>query len=523
MRLARRRIGIHTVRARLLLWNVGVVALVLATMGGLISYTVRAKLMVSVERDLKDHADRVQPPPPPMNDGPDGDPGFRGQDDFPGGRRPMQPQFPGERRPAPQLQFPRELDGTLSVRIPRAFNPDGAGRPPFQDKKVWDEEAFVQSLLGHEALKTITVDGDPVRLLSRPQWPRHGPPGRPDQPPQRYEDRLPHGPNEKPIGVIQAIYPLAEINLSIDEMNATLLTLIPVALILAAAGGAWLTDRALRPVRQIAQTAASIGADDLRHRLPLTGGDEFAELAGTINGMLERLQTAFGRMEILVEQQRRFTADASHELKTPLTVIKANSSLTLATKPDRAGYHEAVEEIDRAANAMNHLVQDLLLLARADEAQAGRNREQVHVAELLRGIAERARRQGSAAIECEPCDEMATLSVNRDEMARVLSNLVENALRYTPPDGKITLSCKAGSGSLNLSVADSGVGIPAEHLPHLCERFYRVDASRARIEGGSGLGLAICKCLVEANDGRLLIASQVGRGTTVTISLPIAR
>ncbi len=498
----RRRIGIHSVRARLLLWNVGIVALVLAAMGSLISYTVRAKLMASVERDLKEHADRVQPPPPPVDEGPEGEPGF-----------------PDRQRPGPHPPFPREPDGSFSLRIPRSFNPDGVGRAPFQDKTVWDEEAFAQAMKGTEVFKTILVDGEPARLLSRPQWPRRDPGPRPGRPPGADDPRPPR-PDDRPMGVIQAIYPLAEINLSVNEMNATLLTLIPVGLALAAAGGAWLTDRALRPVRQITQTAASIGADDLRQRLPLTGGDEFAELAGTINGMLERLQGAFGRMEILVEQQRRFTADASHELKTPLTVIKANSSLTLATQPDREGYQEAMEEIDHAANSMNRLVQDLLLLARADEAQAGRNREVLPAGEILRGIADRARRPGYAEIQCAPIDEAAVLYVNRDEMSRVLTNLVENALRHTPSEGKITLSCWADSGGVCLSVADTGVGISAEHLPHLCERFYRVDTARARVEGGSGLGLAICKSLTEANGGRMQISSQAGRGATVKITLP---
>lgn len=498
----RRSWGLHSVRTKLMLWNVGIVALVLAAMGSLTSYTVRAKLMASVERDLKDHAARVQPPPPPrFDDGPDGGP--------PG----MGPDGPG---PQP---VPREPDGSYSIRAPRVFSLDGIGRPPFQDKSPWDEEAFAESARGREILKTIVVNGEPARLLSRPQWRRPGPPPRPGRPPLQ-----PDGPpvgNEPPVSVIQTIYPLTEINRSVDEMNRTLLTLIPVALILAGAGGAWLTERALRPVRHITQTAGRIGANDLTRRLPLTGGDEFAELSGTINGMLERLQVAFGRMETLVQQQRRFTADASHELKTPLTVIKANSSLTLATRPGPDGYHLAIEEIDHAANAMNRLVQDLLLLARADEAQAGQDRTVVPVSDLIGAAADRARRPGYAGIECRPVD--AAVCVNRDEMSRVLSNLIENALRYTPADGRIVLSSQAEGGQVRLLVTDTGVGIPPEHLPHLFERFYRVDASRARAEGGSGLGLAICKSLVEANDGTLQIQSQVGKGTRVIITLPSHR
>lgn len=497
---SRRRFGLHSVRSRLLVWNVGIVALVLAGMGTLTSYTVRAKLMASVERDLREHVGRVQPPPPPR-DGPDDD-----------------PEFPGPRQSQPPM--PREPNGSLSLRIPRVFNPDGKGRPPFQDKTAWDADAFAQSLEGREVMKTIIVDDEPARLLSIPQWP-HRPPQPGSRPPPRVDMQEPHLPTDRPVGVIQTIYPLAEINLSVAGVNAALLALIPVALILAGAGGAWLTDRALRPVRQIAQTAARIGADDLRQRLPLTGGDEFEELSGTINGMLERLQGAFGRMEALVEQQRRFTADASHELKTPLTVIKANSSLTLATQPDRAGYHEAVEEIDRAASSMNRLVQDLLILAGADESQSGHNRELVEIGELISRVAAQLRLPDIAEIFCEKIDESVRVLANRDELNRAYTNLVENAQKYTPPEGKITLSCRTDGDRVCLLVEDTGIGIAAEHLPHLCERFYRIDTSRARCAGGSGLGLAICKSLVEANGGTLTISSHLGRGTTAAISLAI--
>ena len=168
---------------------------------------------------------------------------------------------------------------------------------------------------------------------------------------------------------------------------------------------------------------------------------------------------------------------------------------------------------------MNRLVQDLLLLARADEARAGLDRTTIPVAQLLREVAVSAGRPGYASIECDCAFESATIRANRDELARVLTNLVENALRHTPPDGRITLACRAASGGISLLVTDTGVGIVAEHLPHLFERFYRIDTSRARVDGGSGLGLAICKSLVEANGGRLQVSSEVGRGTSVMVTL----
>jgi signal transduction histidine kinase len=520
MNPARRRPGLHSVRARLLVWNVGVVALALAAMGALVSYTVRAKLLASVDRDLSERAARVGPPPPGF--GPGGEPespmgGGAGPRDPRDGADPFapRPDFPppgGGQQP----RLPREADGTVSVRVPRIFNLRGEGRPPFRGVVLWDAEAFAESSRGAILLRTIVVDGEPARLLSQPEWPRNGLPPPPDAPPPAASRP---GPGDRPIGVVQTLYPLAELNRSVDELNGSLLALIPVALLIAGIGGAWLTDRALRPVRGITQAAARIGADDLRRRLPLTGGDEFAELSGTINGMLERLQSAFEHMADLVERQRRFTADASHELKTPLTVIKANSSLSLATRPDRDGYDEAMREIDRSADAMSCLVGDLLLLARADESRAGRGRVEIPAAELLQRVRERCLRPGSAAIACRAGAD-TTLCANSAEMERVLLNLVRNALRYTPPEGQVTLTAALEGSDVCIEVADTGIGLAAEHLPHLCERFYRVDAARARAEGGSGLGLAICKSLVKANGGQLRIASRLGRGTTVTVTLP---
>lgn len=500
------RFGIHSVRARLMLWNIGILSLTLALLGVLISYTVRAKMIEEVRRQLLAHSFDL--PGPPRH---------RDAIDRPDGENEPAQGGPPERRLA---------NGGLNR--PRVFDRDGHGRPPFEKEPPWDLAALQSALAGETISTEVTIEGEPFLLVSRPDY--QPPRGRyrdrdhPDAPPDHGgEDQPPPlPPGARFGGVVQAIYPLTDIYLGIGEVNRTLLTLIPVALICAGLGGAWLTERAMRPVRQITQTAARIGAADLSRRLAETGGDEFAELAGTINGMLGRLESAFNLQQALIQQQRRFTADASHELKTPLTVIKANSSLTLAIASTSEQYHEAMVEIDRSANRMNKLVQDLLLLARADEGQLSRHRGAVELNGLLLAAADGVRRVGCAAINVVTLPEERCVHGDADELSRVFTNLLENAVRYTPADGHVTVRIISTGAAVRVAVSDTGPGIAAEHLPHLCERFYRIDSARARSDGGSGLGLAICKSITEAHGGSLRIESVVGQGATVTVELPLS-
>jgi signal transduction histidine kinase len=321
-------------------------------------------------------------------------------------------------------------------------------------------------------------------------------------------------------GAGQAAYPLTDAYRALAGLNRALLLLMPVALIAAGFVGAALTDRVLRRVRAMTRAAARIGARDLAERLPADGDDEFSDLATTFNGLLGRLETAFTRQQRLVEQQRRFTADASHELKTPLTVIKGNTSMLLAGRPGEATYRESVGEIDRAANTMGKLVQDLLLLARSDEGRLGQGRIELLAREVLeRAVARVPHGDGTApirlAIEGEP-----TLRGGEDELTRMVANLLDNALRHTPPDGTVTLGARREGASVVLTIVDTGSGIAPEHLAHVGERFYRADAARARADGGTGLGLAICRAIAEAHGGTLAIRSAPGNGTTVTVTLP---
>jgi signal transduction histidine kinase len=313
----------------------------------------------------------------------------------------------------------------------------------------------------------------------------------------------------------------------------TLETVVPLTLILCAGGGFWLAHRALRPITTITRTAQEIGASDLGRRLNLRGDDELGRLGATFDRMLDRLEAAF-------ERERRFTADASHELRTPLTIVDLEAARALARERTPAEYRRAIGVMQQEAGYMSRLVDDLLLLARADSGQAVLHREQVDLSEVVLDIAERLAplAQRSAMTLCiEPLPELS-LWGDRAGLTRVLTNLIENGLKYGTGRGtqvRIAAGCRPLDSITDvwLQVADDGPGIAAEHLPHLGERFYRVDQARTRGIGsaesgsaddarpaGSGLGLAISRWIVTAHGGRLDIRSDLGQGTTVEIWLP---
>jgi signal transduction histidine kinase len=238
--------------------------------------------------------------------------------------------------------------------------------------------------------------------------------------------------------------------------------------------------------------------------------------------MIARLEGAFQNIEEAYEQQRRFVADASHELRTPLTTIKANTSLALAGRHSEADYREALQAADTAADTMNRIVQDLLLLARSDGGQLTLERLPIPLEEPLCRAVDLVSGPDAAPVFLDlPAARLGVLGESH-YLTRLFVNLLENAVRHTPPDGQIVVSARAAGGTVTVRVRDDGEGIPPEHLPHVCERFYRVDDARTRARGGTGLGLAICRSIVDALDGDLAVASEVGRGTTVTVTLPAA-
>ncbi len=455
----------NSIRRRLTLWNVSILALTLVVLGVSLLYTLRANLLRGVDSDLMRFAQRLQ----------------RQIQDPDGGML---------------LHLPRRADTDPGAR----FHPsllDLQGRPlhPYLHDGAWDADTFSLTAHGRTVYSTIRSAGETVRVLSVPL--RRG---------------------NQIIGVAQVVRPLTNEFLEMRRLTRALLTLIPLALLIAGFGGAFLTGRALRPVRQITQAAGRIGASDLAERLSVAGDDEFAELATTFNGMLGRLEDSFRQITEAYDQQRRFTADASHELRTPLTIIKAQASLALM-EPRAEEDRQTLEAIDQAADRTIRLVQDLLLLARSDAGHLHLKMTPLALQDVLRQ-AQAAVIGPSAPISLQLPVPPPMVCGNADALLRLFGNLLTNAARHTPCEGRIVLSAETLPQQIVVRVADTGEGIAPEHLPHLGQRFYRVDAARSGEDGGTGLGLAICRSIAEAHGGSLAIDSALGKGTVVSVSLP---
>ncbi|MFH1647358.1 MAG: HAMP domain-containing sensor histidine kinase [Chloroflexota bacterium] len=287
-----------------------------------------------------------------------------------------------------------------------------------------------------------------------------------------------------------------------------------VALILAAVSGGAIVRGALFPVSRISQTARSIEASsDLSRRVGYAGpADEIGELATTFDHMIEHLDRVF-------QSQRYFVADASHELRGPLTVIRGNLDL-LKRQLSQEDREESLRAIERESMRMSQIVDELLLLAEVESGQIAR-RETVPLKSLLLEEAERA---GSTAGGHQiKVARQEDLSVTGDaqRLRQLLANLADNAVKYTPEKGTVTLSLYRDGDRACLEVADTGIGIPPEHLPHIFDRFYRVDKARSRGSGGTGLGLAIVKGIAEQHGGDVTVTSRPGKGSTFTVRLKL--
>jgi signal transduction histidine kinase len=313
----------------------------------------------------------------------------------------------------------------------------------------------------------------------------------------------------------------------LDRLRWLGLAGLALALVLAGLGGAFLARRALAPIDRVTRAAELIGAEDLARRLDLDlPNDEIGRLARAFDGMIGRLDAAF-------ERQRRFTADASHEIRTPLGIIRSQLDVALAHPRTPEQYARVLGDVRDATDRLARLAERLLTLARADAGEALTLIPvdvQDVVAEAAASVAAQARELG-VRLDVR-LGEAPGVQGDPVWLMQLLLNLLDNALRHTPPGGQVTLTLEASAdgsggdrssdGGVRVSVADTGEGIAPEHLPRLFERFYRVDAARARSSGGAGLGLAICSWVARAHGGRLDASSAAGVGTTMTLWLPAA-
>jgi heavy metal sensor kinase len=308
--------------------------------------------------------------------------------------------------------------------------------------------------------------------------------------------------------------------LGLQQLVSTILVAFVIGLLPAVLVGRWLAGRALEPVDRMITEVREISDGRTLHRrlaVPMVK-DEMGRLAETLNQMMSRLERSFAAL-------RRFTADASHELKTPLTVVRAGVERAI-TRPDvpqetLAALEETLQEVNR----MTELLDSLLTLARADEGRAELHRDAVD----LRSIVAEAGETGElladhagVAIEIRTPPEPVVLAVDRSRVRQLILNLIENAVKYTPRGGTVSVQLGASDGKVSLTVADSGIGIAPGDLPHIFDRFWRADSARTRTGArpGAGLGLAISKWIAEAHGGAIDVQSRPGRGTTFTVTFP---
>jgi heavy metal sensor kinase len=317
--------------------------------------------------------------------------------------------------------------------------------------------------------------------------------------------------------VLQSLHAQKEM---MQDIRDTFLWAIPVALLVASVGGYFLAHKSLAPIAAMAVQARSMGAANLNRRLAVANErDELGQLAQTFNQLLARLEASF-------EQQRRFMADASHELRTPVAILRGEAEVTLSKaerSPDE--YRQTLTILREESQRLAHIIEDLFTLARADAGQYPLTLRDAYLDEIASAALVRARSLALAkSIQLVPAIE-SDLPICADEalLERMLLNLLDNAIKYSPPGSTVTLMCRRDAGRYVLSVADNGPGIAAELQSRIFERFFRADKARSRAEGetgGAGLGLSIARWIVEAHHGQLTLTRSDSSGSIFTATFP---
>lgn len=422
-----------------------------------------------------------------------------------------------------QLKRARQIADTLLIGAPRT----GEAALAQQVEELYSPE------VNERFIRITASDGHVVYASGRPRSGRFDPGSVPPAVPQPgsfvRKQALPSGslliaalPH---VGGGGARY-LVEVGVSTADTDATLRQVLamlaiglPIAVLVAVAGGSVLVQRALEPVDRIARKAEAITEHRLSERLPVVRtGDELERLAGSLNHMISRLEDA-------VQASQRFVADASHELRTPLAVMRGELEALaqdLTLKPyTRETLGSLLEEVDRLAE----IVEGLLALSRLDAGEGKAHWVAFDLAELAATTAEQMSLLAydkSIQVVCESVSGVI-VEGDRARLKQVIVNLLDNAIKYTPSGGRVDLKVTREAEHAVLEVVDNGIGIPAEALPRVFQRFFRADDSRSREQGGAGLGLAIVKSICSAHGAELDVASEPGAGTRFRIRQPLAK
>jgi len=309
-------------------------------------------------------------------------------------------------------------------------------------------------------------------------------------------------------------------NEMLEEVRQTFAWVIPIAIILASLGGYFLARKSLAPVVAMSSQAGRIGAENLHERLPIQNAkDELGRLAASFNELLERVDQSF-------ERQRRFMSDASHELRTPAAILRGESEVALSrTERPAEEYRESLAVLHAEAQRLTQIVEDLFTLTRADAGQYPLSPKDFYLDELVADCTHAARSLALAKQITLTCEVPEESPIRADEalLRRMILNLLDNAIKYTPSGGRVIVTCERCGNEYALKVTDSGPGIPGDLHQRVFERFFRADKARTRAEndgGGAGLGLSIARWIAEAHHGRLLLERSDSSGSTFTALLP---
>ena len=312
--------------------------------------------------------------------------------------------------------------------------------------------------------------------------------------------------------------PLAVIDEGLRRLRRDFFAGVPLILLLASAGGYFLARKSLLPIALMNRQTQRITAENLSSRLDVSNQrDELGRLATTINELLARLESSF-------KEQRRFVADASHELRTPLAILRGETDVALEKERGADDYRRSLVLIKDEAERLSRIVEDLFVLARQPADAPAIFKEPVNLNQMIGDCARAAQVLAARKdLRITISTETAPITLRGDDelLKRMLLNLLDNAVKYTPAGGEISVELTPQNGNARILVRDTGMGIPAKDLPHVFDRFYRVDKARSRALGGAGLGLSIVHWIVQVHGGRIDAQSAPGRGSTFTVELPL--
>jgi len=319
--------------------------------------------------------------------------------------------------------------------------------------------------------------------------------------------------------IIQLGTHLRFVRKSLSQFKKNILAVFPIILVLGSLGGWILARRSVSPIGYIASKTKTITSKNLSERLTPRGtGDEMDDLIGTINGMIARLESSFKRMA-------EFTADASHELKTPLCALRGEAELLLSKRRTTEEYEEGLAHFIERFDHLNRMINDLILLSKSDSSHVELNMAPLRLDLLIQDIGNLFQvlaEQKNITLNIEPCQETAVMG-DKMRLQQLFTNLIDNAVKFTPEGGSIRIRVEKNMDFARVKVIDTGMGIPKEEQEKIFKRFYRLDKSRSRETGGVGLGLSIAEWIVHAHHGKIEVKSEPNQGSTFTVYLPLQK